>query len=52
MPLASARIGPNLALLTLITVGPVTLDLAGDEEVVGDEAAAGRAPAGWVAVEE
>jgi hypothetical protein len=41
MPLASARIGPNLALPTLITVGPVEVDLAGAEEVVGGEAAAG-----------
>jgi hypothetical protein len=50
--LASTRIGPNLALLTLITVGLVGVDAACAEDVVGGAAAAGCDPGGWVAVEE
>jgi hypothetical protein len=52
MPLALARIGPNLALLTLITVGLVEVDPAGDEDVVVGAAADDGVPGGWVAVEE
>jgi hypothetical protein len=57
MPLASVRMGPNLVLVTFITVGLVAADpmlagavLAG--AVVADEAASGWVPGGWVAVDE